>query len=71
MPNKLKVGDIVEHVHPGGCVRHGSIGVVTRVEGSIMWMNWMVKTDTHQQKLPHEYQCALGAPSLQVLTHAD
>lgn len=71
MPNKLKVGDIVEHVHTPDCARNGSIGVITRVEGDVAWMNWMVKTDMHQQHAPHEYYCNLDCFSLKVLTHAD
>lgn len=72
MSNKLKVGDIVEHVHGEGCQRNGSIGVVKKLhDPERVTICWITKTAAHDVHAPGECECTLVTSTFKVLAHAD
>lgn len=77
MPNELKVGDIVEHVHGNDCVRTGSIGVISLVDdkGDTLVVRWMVKSAAHEHARRSEVEYWFGgqrtACDFKVIAHAD
>lgn len=77
MSNKLKVGDIVEHVHDGNaseCYRHGSIAVVVAIDDETPFpikIEWLFQTKAHADKAAKERTFRYTSKELRCMAHAD